>query len=182
MALTVRDVMEAVPPSVYQTDTVQRVLEVMRDHELPGVPVTNEGRRCVGIITENDLVMTGEDADLHLPHYFELFGGLVFLEPLSHFRDRLRKATAATAEDLMTPDPVTVEAGASVHEAARLIGAKKHNRLPEIEHGRLGGVVTRLDVLRAVVGEQHRLLRALTGVDVAAIARNCARLAAVAAP
>jgi CBS domain-containing protein len=153
MALTVRDVMESDPAYVYETDTVERVLQVMRDHELSGVPVTNEGGRCVGIITDDDLVMTGEDADLHLPHYFELFGGLVFLEPLSHFRDRLRKATAATAEDLMTRDPITVEAGAPVSVAARLIAAKKHNRLPVIEHGRLVGVVTRLDVLAALVEE-----------------------------
>src|SRR3954469_7413513 len=132
MALTVRDVMETDPPSVYQTDTVQRVLTVMRDHELPGVPVINEGGRCVGIITEDDLVMTGEDADLHLPHYFELFGGLVFLEPLSHFRDRLRKATAATAEDLMTEDPVTIGPEATVEQAARLIARSKHNRLPVV--------------------------------------------------
>jgi CBS domain-containing protein len=153
MALTVRDVMEFDAPSVYETDSLERVLKVMREHGLSGVPVTNEGGRCVGIITDDDLVMTGEDADLHLPHYFELFGGLVFVEPFSHFRDRLRKATAATAEDLMTPDPVTIEADASVHEAARLIAAKKHNRLPVIEHGRLVGVVTRLDVLGALVEE-----------------------------
>jgi CBS domain-containing protein len=37
--------------------------------------------------------------------------------------------------------------------AARLIAAKKHNRLPVIEHGRLVGVVTRLDVLGAIVEE-----------------------------
>src|SRR5919198_2159318 len=153
MALTVRDVMESDPAYVYETDSIDKVLRVMRDHELSGVPVINEGGRCVGMITDDDLVMTGEDADLHLPHYFELFGGLVFLEPLSHFRDRVRKATAATAEDLMTRDPITVEAGAPVSVAARLIAAKKHNRLPVIEHGRLVGVVTRLDVLGALVEE-----------------------------
>ena len=58
----------------------------MREHELPGVPVVNAGGRCVGIITEADLVMAGENADLHLPHYFELFGGFVFLEPLEPLR------------------------------------------------------------------------------------------------
>ena len=42
--------------------------------------VVNPGGRCVGIITDADLIMTGEDADLHLPHYFELFGGFVFLQ------------------------------------------------------------------------------------------------------
>src|ERR1700754_1600657 len=107
MALTVRDVMEADAPSVYETDSLERGLKVMGEHGLSGVPVTNEGGRCGGILTDDDLVMTGEDADLHLPHYFELFGGLVFVEPFSHFRERLRKGTAATAEDLMTPDPHT---------------------------------------------------------------------------
>jgi CBS domain-containing protein len=98
-------------------------------------------------------VMTGEDADLHLPHYFEMFGGLVFLEPLSHFEGRLRKATAALARDLMTEDPVTIEAGASIREAAHLIARSKHNRLPVVEHGRLVGVVTRVDVLDALTRE-----------------------------
>jgi CBS domain-containing protein len=151
MADTVRDIMETDVPRVYETDSIDKVLRVMRDHGLSGVPVINEGGRCVGMITDDDLVMTGEDADLHLPHYFELFGGLVFLEPMSHFGERLRKATAATAEDLMTADPVTVEAGATVREAARLIAAKKHNRLPVTDHGRLVGVVTRVDVLGALV-------------------------------
>ena len=109
MPLTVADIMEPDPPTVTPEDTVEAVLRVLREHELPGVPVVNSGGRCVGIITEADLVLAGEDADLHLPHYFELFGGLVFLEPLRHFEERLRKATAALAQDLMTEDPVTIE-------------------------------------------------------------------------
>ena len=150
MPLTVADIMETDVPAVTPEDTVEAVLRVLRAHELPGVPVVNSGGRCVGIVTEADLVMTGEDADLHLPHYFELFGGLVFLEPLSHFEDRLRKATAALARDLMTEDPVTMEPTDSVEAAARLISRSKHNRLPVVEHGRLVGVITRVDVLEAL--------------------------------
>jgi CBS domain-containing protein len=153
MAQIVADVMDTDTPTVEPDDTVEKVLRVMRENELPGVPVVNTGGRCVGIITEADLVMTGEDADLHLPHYFELFGGLVFLEPLSHFEGRLRKATAALARDLMTEDPITIEAGAPVQEAARMIARSKHNRLPVVEHGRLVGVVTRVDVLDALTRE-----------------------------
>ncbi|MGI8779533.1 MAG: CBS domain-containing protein, partial [Solirubrobacteraceae bacterium] len=93
MPLTVADIMETDTPTVTPEDTVEAVLRIMRENELPGVPVVNSGGRCVGIITEADLVMTGEDADLHLPHYFELFGGFVFLESLGHFEERLRKAT-----------------------------------------------------------------------------------------
>jgi CBS domain-containing protein len=153
MPLTVADIMDPDPPTVAPEDSVERVLRVLDENELPGVPVVTAGGRCVGIITEADLVMTGEDADLHLPHYFELFGGFVFLESLGHFEERLRKATAAVASDLMTEDPVTIEPSASVEEAARLISRSKHNRLPVVEHGRLVGVVTRVDVLEALTRE-----------------------------
>jgi CBS domain-containing protein len=153
MPLTVADIMDIDTPAVSPEDTVESVLQTLRENELPGVPVVNSGGRCVGIITEADLIMTGEDADLHLPHYFQLFGGLVFLEPLSHFEERLRKATAALARDLMTEDPVTIEPTATVQEAARTIARSKHNRLPVVEHGRLVGVVTRVDVLDALTRE-----------------------------
>ena len=153
MPLTVADIMDTDTPTVTPEDTVETVLRIMRENELPGVPVVNSGGRCVGIITESDLVMTGEDADLHLPHYFELFGGFVFLESLGHFEERLRKATAALARDLMTEDPVTIEPDATVQEAARKISRSKHNRLPVVEHGRLVGVVTRVDVLEALTRE-----------------------------
>ncbi len=150
MALKVRDIMETDVPPVYPSDPVETVLKVLRTHELPGVPVINEGGRCVGIITEADLVISEEGEDLHLPHYFQLFGGYVFLEPMKRFEERLRKAFASTAGDMMTEDPVTIEADADVAEAARLIARKKHNRLPVVEHGRLVGVVTRVDVLDAL--------------------------------
>jgi CBS domain-containing protein len=153
MPLTVADIMDTDTPTVLPEDTVETVLRTLRENELPGIPVVNSGGRCVGIITEADLIMTGQDADLHLPHYFQLFGGLVFLEPLSHFEDRLRKATAALARDLMTEDPVTIEPSASVQEAARKIARSKHNRLPVVEHGQLRGVVTRVDVLDALTRE-----------------------------
>jgi len=153
MPLTVAAIMDTDTPTVTPEDTVEHVLRVMNETELTGVPVVTPGGRCVGIITESDLVMTGEDADLHLPHYFELFGGFVFLESLGHFEERLRKATAALARDLMTEDPVTIEPSATVQEAARLISRSKHNRLPVVEHGRLVGVVTRVDVLEALTRE-----------------------------
>jgi CBS domain-containing protein len=153
--LTVRDIMETDVPAVTVADPIERVLTVMRDHELPAVPVVNEGGRCVGIITEADLVLSGEDADLHMPHYFQLFGGVVFLESIKHFEERLRKAFASTAEDLMTADPITIEPSATVREAARVIARKKHNRLPVVEHGRLVGVVTRLDVLDALTSDDE---------------------------
>jgi CBS domain-containing protein len=150
MARTVRDIMETDVPVVHPEDSVESVLRLMRRHELPGVPVVNEGGRCVGIITDADLVLSEEEGDLHLPHIFELWGGVVFLEPLRKFEQRVRKAFSSTARDLMTEDPITIEADEPVSRAARVIAERKHNRLPVVEHGRLVGVVTRLDVLDAL--------------------------------
>jgi CBS domain-containing protein len=153
--LTVGDIMEIDVPPVYPSDPVESVLKVLRAHELPGIPVINEGGRCVGIITEADLVISEEGEDFHLPHYFQLFGGVVFLERWSNFEERARKAFASTAEDMMTPEPITIEPDASVREAAKIIAGKKHNRLPVIEHGRLVGVVTRVDVLDGLAGDEE---------------------------
>jgi CBS domain-containing protein len=113
----------------------------------------NEGGRCVGIITENDLVISDDEGDLHLPHYIELFGSVIFLEPLRHFEGRLRKAFAATAKDLMTEDPVTVAPDETAARAGHIIATQGHNRLPVVEHGRLVGIVTRVDVLGALAAD-----------------------------
>jgi CBS domain-containing protein len=153
MSLTVRDIMDASPETVAPEATVEEVIRILRDNELSGVPVVNEGGRCVGIITENDLIMAGDEGDLHLPHFIELFGGIVFLESLHRFEERLKRATAATAADMMTEDPVTIEADASIQEAGRTMTHSKHNRLPVVEHGRLLGMVTRVDVLDGLTRE-----------------------------
>jgi CBS domain-containing protein len=151
---TVRDIMERDVPTVGPEADVESVIRLLRSHELQGVPVVNEGGRCIGIITEADLVLSEEGSDLHLPHYIELFGGMVFLEPLKKFENRLQKAFASKARDLMTEDPVTIDPDASVRDAARVIAREKHNRLPVVEHGRLVGVVTRIDVLDALASEE----------------------------
>lgn len=152
--VTVREIMETGVPTVGPEAGVETVIGLLREHELPGVPVVNDAEHVLGIITEADLVLSEEGSDLHLPHFIELFGGAVFLEPLQRFEGRLRKAFASKARDLMTEDPVTIDPGASVREAARLIARKRHNRLPVVEDGRLVGVVTRLDVLDALAHEE----------------------------
>ena len=147
---TIREIMDSNPVTVAPEASVQDVVAALREHQLPGVPVVDEGGRCVGIVTEADLVLPDQDGDLHIPHYINLFGGTIFLEPLSRFEDRLRKAFASKAEDMMTRDPDAVAPDTDVREAARRIHESGHNRLPVVEDGRLVGVVTRVDVLGAL--------------------------------
>jgi len=153
MAQAVRDIMDSNPERVGPDTSVEEVVSTLRDNELPGVPVVDGDGRCVGIVTEADLVLPDNDGDLHLPHYINLFGGTVFLEPLSRFEGRLRKAFASTASDMMTKDPDTVGPDTSVQEAARHIHQTGHNRLPVVDDGQFVGVVTRIDVLGALASE-----------------------------
>jgi CBS domain-containing protein len=146
----VRDIMDSSPATVHPDTPVEEVVALLREHELPGVPVVDKDGRVVGIVSEADLVLPDDQGDLHIPHYINLFGGTVFLEPLSRFEQRLRKAFASTAEDMMTRDPDTVGPDVSAKDAARLIHDTGHNRLPVVEDGRLVGVITRLDVLGAL--------------------------------
>ena len=150
MAEFVRDIMDPDPATVAPETPVEEVVRLMREHELPGVPVVDDDGRCVGIVTEADLVLPDDQGDLHIPHYVNLFGGTVFLEPLSRFEHRLRKAFASDAADMMTRHPDTVGPDTTVREAARLIHESGHNRLPVVEDDRLVGVVTRVDVLGAL--------------------------------
>jgi len=150
VAERIREIMDTSPATVSPDASVQDVVAAMREHQLPGLPVVDADGRVVGIVTEADLVLPDDDGDLHIPHYVNLFGGTVFLESLHRFEDRLRKAFAASAADMMTRDPDTVGPDTSVRDAARLIHETGHNRLPVVEDGRLVGVVTRLDVLGAL--------------------------------
>jgi CBS domain-containing protein len=151
---TVHEYMDADPVSVRPDASVEEVARVLGENELHGVPVVEEDGSVVGIVTENDLVIGDEEGDLHIPAYIELFGGLIFLEPFRRFEQRMKKAVAATAAQMMTADPRTVEPDDDVHEAAHVIVETGHNRIPVVEGGRLVGVISRADVVRALAAGQ----------------------------
>jgi CBS domain-containing protein len=146
---TVGDVMQRDPVTIAPDADLESLLRVLREHELPGVPV-GDGDRLVGIVTENDLVLRSDDSNVHLPHYFELFGGVVFLEPLQHLENQLRKAFANRVSDMMSHPVETISPDATV----RRISRSGHNRLPVVEGDRLVGVVTRVDALEALTREE----------------------------
>src|SRR3954463_919851 len=99
---TVREYMDDDPATVTPDTKAEDVARLIGEHELHGVPVVNEAGRPIGIVTENDLVMADEEGDLHIPHYIELFGGLVFLESTRGFEKRVKKALGAAGKGMKT--------------------------------------------------------------------------------
>jgi CBS-domain-containing membrane protein len=154
-AKTAADIMDRDVPTVSRSDDARRVIELLADRDISAIPVTDSEDRVVGIVSESDLVLSEEEADLHLPHFLNIMGGIVFVESMKGFEQKLNKAFAANVRDLMTPDPVCAGETDSVEKVARLIAEKHHNHLPVVDaEGRLVGLVTRADVLAALVDQE----------------------------
>ncbi len=139
-------------PSLGPQDEATHAIELLAEREISALPVVNSENRVIGIVSESDLVLSDEQADLHLPHFFNLMGGIVFTESMKGFEQRLNKAFATSVRDLMSDDPVVVQVDDGVEKVARLIAETHHNHLPVVDgDGKLAGMVTRADALAALV-------------------------------
>jgi CBS domain-containing protein len=148
---TVGEIMNEVP-AVSPEDDARTAIETLADLDIAAIPVVDADSRVVGIVSESDLVISDSEADLHLPHFINIMGGVIFVESMKGFEERLKKAFATKVADLMTPDPVCARVDDDARDVARLIAEKHHNHLPVVDgDGRLAGLVTRADALAALV-------------------------------
>ncbi len=151
---TAAEIMDSSVPSVAPDADARSAIELLAQTDKGAIPVIDEDRRVVGIVSESDLVLSEEESDLHLPHYLNIMGGVVFVGSMKGFEKRLDKAFATKVSELMTADPVVVKDYTSAENVARKIADSHHNHLPVVdEDGRLAGMVTRADALAALVEE-----------------------------
>jgi CBS domain-containing protein len=149
---TAAEIMDADAPSVSPEDEARTAIDLLSKTELGAVTVVDEDRKVVGIVSESDLILADEESDLHLPHYLEIMGGVVFIGSMKGFEKRLEKAFATKVSELMTAGPITVHTYEAADRVAKKIADHHHNHLPVVdEEGRLAGMVTRADALAAVV-------------------------------
>jgi len=146
------EIMDPEVPAVSPDADARNAIELLARTDKGAIPVVDEGRRVVGIVSESDLVLGDEEADLHLPHYLNIMGGIVFVGSMKGFDKRLEKAFATKVSELMSADPVVVRSDDDAETVARTIAEKHHNHLPVVDgDGRLAGMVTRADALAALV-------------------------------
>jgi CBS-domain-containing membrane protein len=149
---TAAEIMDADVPSVSPEADARAAIELLAKTEMGAIPVIDAGRKVVGIVSESDLILGDEEADLHLPHYLNIMGGVVFVGSMKGFEKRLNKAFATKVSELMTADPVVVRDDDGADVVAKAIAERHHNHLPVVDgEGRLAGLVTRADALAALV-------------------------------
>ena len=145
----VRSIMTADPVTVAPDASVTEVAKLMVDRGIGAVPVIEAGS-LIGIVTEGDLIM--RDVKLEFPTYLHLLDGYILYPPATaRFETELKKAVAATVRDVMTPDPLTVQADASVEDAATMLVERDVSRLPVLDGDRLVGIVSKSDVVRSLI-------------------------------
>jgi CBS domain-containing protein len=150
---TAAEIMDPEVPAVSPDADARNAVELLARTDKGAIPVVDDQRHVIGIVSESDLVLSGEEADLHLPHYLNIMGGVVFIGSMKGFEERLEKAFATKVSELMTPDPVVVRTDDDAETVARTIAERHHNHLPVVDgDGRLAGMVTRADALAALVG------------------------------
>jgi CBS-domain-containing membrane protein len=152
---TVAEIMNADVPTVSSEDDARKAIDLLSKTDMGAIPVVDEDRKVVGIVSESDLVLSDEESDLHLPHYLNIMGGIVFVGSMKGFEQRLDKAFATRVSDLMTADPIVARDYEAADRAAKKIADSHHNHLPVVDaDGHLAGMVTRADALAAVVDDE----------------------------
>ncbi len=122
--------------TIEPTATLAAAVKIMSERRIGALVVTGAGSRIVGIVSERDVVrMLGEK------------GADVLALPIS---------------EAMTRKVVTCATGDTIAEIMERMTAGKFRHVPVVEQGRLGGIVSIGDVVKARLGEleqEHEALR-----------------------
>jgi len=114
-------------------DTIRHARERMAKYRVNQLPVVVD-EKLVGIVTDRDV----RDA---YPSSLRLFYG----KDVDEFGD------SHTVEEIMTYHVVTVTPQSSLREAAQRLRRQRFGALPVVEQGKLVGILTRSDVLDAML-------------------------------
>jgi CBS domain-containing protein len=136
-----RDVMTVGP-----TTRVDEAVALMVGLRVSGLPVVDAERRVLGMFTEADLLHRAEIETDHTPGQT----WLDFLMGPSWSAARYVAAHSRTVADLMTRDVACVTEATSLRAAVDLLENRHIRRIPVVRDGVLVGIVSRLDLVRAV--------------------------------
>lgn len=153
---TVEQVMTTSVITVTPETPISEVARLLVDHSISGLPVVDADGLVVGVVSEGDVLVREAG---HVPSR----------RPLARLLRQDRKAKAVadkvaaqTAGELMTSPALTLEPFRTLRVAAEIMTSSKVNRLPVVDaDGRLLGIVTRADLVRAFVRSDEELVEAI---------------------
>lgn len=142
---------------------VKDAAELMAKHRISGLPVVGDDGHLIGILSESDLLHRAEMGTERKRKWW--LNAFVDADKLAR---EYAAAHAHRAEDIMTKAVHTIEADADLAQVAALFDRRRLKRLPVLKDGKLVGIITRGDLVRALV--QRQTAAASAPVDPQAIA------------
>ncbi len=162
-AEVVERIMERNVLFVFPEASLLEAANTLFEHGLTGLPVVDNDKKVVGVLTEFDLITKG--SAIHLPTFVKLMSNIdLYRKDRSSLTEDLQKITKLTVADVMNKDPLVVSMGTSIDEVAQIF-ADHHrvNPIPVIDDmHRLVGVVSRFDIIKMYAGAHH-ISRASSG-------------------
>lgn len=142
----VSDVMTAKPITVGPDSSIADAAQLMLEHRISGLPVTNRTGVLVGIVTEGDLLRRAEiGTEKHRRRWLELLVG-----PGRLAADYI-DAHARQVSEIMSPDVLSVSPDTPLADAVTLMEKHGIKRLPVVAGGQLTAIVSRADLVRALL-------------------------------
>jgi CBS domain-containing membrane protein len=140
--IVVRDVMTRNVIKVREDADLNEVTTLLSENRISGLPVVDGQDRVIGMITEADVLAM---AGMKKGHAFKDVIRHLLGEPLSGPKRSKR------LRDVMTSPAITTGPEADIREIALTLDEKRIKRLPVVdEQGRLIGVISRADIVRAI--------------------------------
>jgi CBS domain-containing protein len=145
--LLASDIMTRDVAAVHPETTLLAAVKLMAARRISGLPVVDEHGNLVGMMSEADLLRWHEGFTEREARWLDLLAEGAELAPhfLREIQEQRRKIRA-----LMSPKPITVEETTPAREIASLMHACGIKRVPVLRDGKLVGIVTRTDLVRAL--------------------------------
>ncbi len=129
------------------SDRIEDVIKLLMEHNITGLPVIDEERTVIGIITEGDIIYRSHE--LKLPRYLAIFDSYIFFDNPENLETQLKKMTGYLVGDVMTSKVVTVDHDDTVEQVANIMTKYRINRVPVVKNGVLLGIISRRDIIRS---------------------------------
>jgi CBS domain-containing protein len=146
-----RDVMTAPVVSVTPATRTRDAIELMLTHHLSGLPVLDEQGKLVGVLSEGDLIRRSElGTEKHRSRF------IAFILGPGRAAHDYTKSHSRFVRGVMTEEVIAVAEDTSIEEIVGLMEKHAIKRMPVMRGDDIVGMVSRSDLLRALVAASRR--------------------------
>ena len=153
--LKAKDVMTRDVVTVSPSTSLKALGRILEEHRIMGAPVVDDEGRIVGIVSQTDILFSQLATQIGNEDYDDIFD-LFSASPEAGGSQVRHRRAPRWVEDIMTKHVVVASEEMTVLELSSLLAEKGIHRVPVASKGKLVGIVSALDLLRALAGCAER--------------------------